>query len=100
MLRQILPRFDSVIVTCFQNNPRHVPVETLVRMARGLTDQPLHATTDVAAAWKLARRFATAEDLICVTGSFFIAAEMRELLVDGATGALSGELPASFRAFP
>lgn len=108
MLRQILPRFDSVIVTCFQNNPRHVPVETLVRMARGLTDQPLHSTPDVAAAWKLARRFATAEDLICVTGSFFIAAEMRELLVDGATGALSGalpgalpgELPASFRAFP
>ena len=87
MLRQLLPQFDSVVVTCFQNNPRHVPVESLVRMIRGLTDQPLHAAADAAAAWKLARRFASRDDLICVTGSFFIAAEMRELLVEGATGA-------------
>jgi dihydrofolate synthase/folylpolyglutamate synthase len=84
MLRQLLPRFDTVIVTCFQNNPRNVPVEALVGMVRGLTDQPLHAAADAAAAWKLARRFASADDLICVTGSFFIAAEMRELIVDGA----------------
>ena len=83
MLRQLLPRFDTVVVTCFQNNPRHVPVEALVGMVRGLTDQPLHAAADAAAAWKLARRFASADDLICITGSFFIAAEMRELLVDG-----------------
>lgn len=84
MLRQLLSRFDTVIVTCFQNNPRHVPVEALVSMVRGLTDQPVHAAADAAAAWKLARRFASADDLICITGSFFIAAEMRELLVDGA----------------
>jgi dihydrofolate synthase/folylpolyglutamate synthase len=92
MLRQLLPKFDTVVVTCFQNNPRHVPVEELVRMVRGLTDQPLHAAGDAAAAWKLARRFASRDDLICITGSFFIAAEMRELLVDAATTARSGEL--------
>lgn len=93
MLRQLLPKFDTVVVTCFQNNPRHVPVEALVGIVRGLTDQPLHAAADAAAAWKLARRFASGDDLICVTGSFFIAAEMRELLVDGVTAA-AGELPA------
>ena len=95
MLRQLLPRFDTVVVTCFQNNPRHVPVEALVSMVRGLTDQPLHAAADAAAAWKLARRFASGDDLICVTGSFFIAAEMRELLVDAVTVASSGDLPAT-----
>lgn len=85
MLRQLLPRFDTVVVTCFQNNPRHVPVETLVHAAQSMTDRPLHAAADPAAAWKLARRFATPADLICVTGSFFIAAELRELIVDAAT---------------
>lgn len=82
MLRQLLPKFDSVVLTCFQSNPRHVPVETLLRMAASLTDQPLHAAADPASAWKLARHFAGPEDLICVTGSFFIAAELRELIVD------------------
>jgi dihydrofolate synthase/folylpolyglutamate synthase len=82
MLRQLLPRFDTVIITCFQNNPRHVPVEALAETVRGLTDQLFHTVSDAASAWKLARRFASADDLICVTGSFFLAAEARELLVD------------------
>jgi hypothetical protein len=30
----------------------------------------------------LAKRLATRDDLICVTGSFFIAAELRELILD------------------
>jgi dihydrofolate synthase / folylpolyglutamate synthase len=84
MLRQLLPRFDSTVLTCCQNNPRHVPVESLSRLARQLGDQPRHVASDPAAAWKLARRFAGAEDLICVTGSFFIAAELRELILDAA----------------
>jgi dihydrofolate synthase/folylpolyglutamate synthase len=84
MLRQLLPRFDSVVVTSFQSNPRHVPVESLAGIARQLTSEPLHAAPDPAAAWKLARRFAGPADLICVTGSFFIAAELRELIIDAA----------------
>jgi dihydrofolate synthase / folylpolyglutamate synthase len=84
MLRQLLPRVDSTVLTCCQNNPRHVPVESLSRLARQLSDQPLHVASDPAAAWKLAGRFAGAEDLICVTGSFFIAAELRELILDAA----------------
>lgn len=82
MLRQLLPRFDTVVVTCFQNNPRHVPVEALAETVRGLTDQLFHTAPDAASAWKLARRFASADDLVCVTGSFFLAAEVRELIVD------------------
>jgi dihydrofolate synthase / folylpolyglutamate synthase len=82
MLRQLLPKFDSVIVTCFQNNPRHVPVESLVRMVQNVTDQPLHSAADPASAWKLACRFAGPDDLICITGSFFIAAELREMIVN------------------
>jgi hypothetical protein len=33
-------------------------------------------------ALECARRLAGADDLICITGSFFLAAELRPLLVD------------------
>lgn len=82
MLRQLLPRFDSVILTCYQNNPRGVPVEELSRLVQSLTAAPAHLAADTVAAWKLARRIATPDDLICITGSFFIAAELRELILD------------------
>jgi dihydrofolate synthase/folylpolyglutamate synthase len=86
MLRQLLPRFDAAVLTCFQNNPRQVAVESLARLARQQSHQPLHTAPDPAAAWKLARRIAGPEDLICVTGSFFVAAELRELIVDAVEG--------------
>ena len=73
---------DTVILTQFQDNPRAVEVETLHRRVRELFDIPVHATGDPASAWHLARRLAGREDLVCVTGSFFIAAEIRELVVD------------------
>jgi dihydrofolate synthase/folylpolyglutamate synthase len=82
MLRQLLPRFDTVVLTCFQNNPRHVPVEVLAETVRAMTDQLFHTAPDAASAWKLAYRFAAPDDLICATGSFFLAAELRELILD------------------
>lgn len=81
LLRQLLPQFDSVILTSYQNNPRTVPAEELARQARSLSERPIHVSSDPVAAWKLAQRLATADDLICVTGSFFIAAELRELIL-------------------
>jgi dihydrofolate synthase/folylpolyglutamate synthase len=84
MLRQLLPRFDCVVLTSFQNNPRNVPLEELARLARTLSERPFHIAPDPASAWKLARRFATERDLICIAGSFFIAAELRELILDSA----------------
>lgn len=88
MLRQLLARFDTVILTSFQNNPRNVPVEELERLTRQLSERPVHVAGDPTSAWKLARRLAGAEDLICITGSFFIAAELRELIVDARGAAL------------
>jgi len=82
MLRQLLPRFDTVILTACQNNPRGATVESLGRMVRGICATSVHLTPDPVAAWKLARRFAGPEDLICVTGSFFLTAELRDLIAD------------------
>lgn len=88
MLRQLLPRFDTVILTSYLNNPRALAAEQLLELARSLSDLPVHMAHDPGAAWKLACRLSGPEDLICVTGSFFIAAEMRELILDGRDSAI------------
>jgi dihydrofolate synthase/folylpolyglutamate synthase len=92
MLRQLLPMFDSVVVTNYLNNPRAVGAEELSRHAAQLTVAPIHLTHDPVSAWKLAQRLASPEDLICITGSFFIAAEMRDLILDASEGNAS-QLP-------
>jgi hypothetical protein len=49
-----------------------------------------HRRETPAAAWALAQRWAAPDELACITGSFFIAAEMRGL----ATAAAVAERPA------
>ena len=82
MLRQLLPRFDTTILTQYQDNPRAVPIEELHRLVRRISTTPVHTAADPTTAWRLARRLASPDELICVTGSFFIAAEIREAFVD------------------
>ncbi|MCY2965114.1 MAG: hypothetical protein NT069_16020, partial [Planctomycetota bacterium] len=84
MLRLLLPRFDTVILTAFHNNPRNLPADELARLARSLSTRYVHLAADTASAWKLAKRLAGPPDLICVTGSFFIAAELREQILEQA----------------
>lgn len=84
MLRLLTPRFDTVILTQYQNNPRAETVSHLRQVLSANSDQPVHDAPDPATAWKLAQHLARAGDLVCITGSFFIAAEMREIVTDCA----------------
>lgn len=77
MLRLLLPRFERVIFTRYQNNPRGVPPDELLSLAEPLAAKCAVAP-DPGSAWAVARAWAAPEDLICVTGSFFIAAEVRK----------------------
>jgi dihydrofolate synthase/folylpolyglutamate synthase len=88
MLAQLLPRFDEAVLTRYFNNPRYVPVAELTAIAaevaasrNGRTSPPagdwLHSAASPAEAWHIVAGRATADDLICITGSFFLAAEMR-----------------------
>lgn len=90
MLRVLLPHFDRVILTEFQENPRAVPVKQLTKVCRaemkrrGLATEPaskesesLAARPTPAEAWNLARQWAGSNALICITGSFFLVAELR-----------------------
>jgi dihydrofolate synthase/folylpolyglutamate synthase len=77
----LLPRFEKVIFTRYTNNPRCVPPSELVRLAEELSlSADVSTTADPSAAWELAQSIVGPEDLVCITGSFFLAGEMRGLI--------------------
>jgi dihydrofolate synthase/folylpolyglutamate synthase len=108
MLERLQGRFDEVIFTRYLNNPRGVPPDELQALAAELGSAGPHIekgsgtkmgsplppagegpgvradhtriALTPAEAWDFVHRLATPDDLICVTGSFFIAAEMRRQL--------------------
>ncbi len=84
MLHSLVQEFDVMVCTRYLENPRGMTAEELTRHARriataeGSLIQILTADTPLLA-WKLIREKIPAEGLICVTGSFFLAAEIRAL---------------------
>ncbi|MCE5269568.1 MAG: bifunctional folylpolyglutamate synthase/dihydrofolate synthase [Planctomycetaceae bacterium] len=85
MLRHLRGRFDHVILTKYLENPRGIPAERLHALATacwGDSSAPCRASViEIAAtpadAWAAVHRLAQPDDLVCITGSFFLAAEMR-----------------------
>ena len=95
MLARLLPQFDEVILTQYIENPRAVEPEQLLALAQqafspGAADLPqsaaatrpvLHVAATPSAAWAQVSAQAGREDLVCITGSFFLAAELRPLVL-------------------
>ena len=81
MLQRLLPGFDEVVFTRYLNNPRAVPPEEIAAIALELTGRQYPIYADPLDAWHDVRARAGADDLICVTGSFFIAAEIRRAVI-------------------
>lgn len=87
ILGQLLSAFQRVVFTEFKDNPRAASAEELALAARELLaaqDDPsrgpqMQTEADPAAAWQFARSVTAENELICVAGSFFIAAELRRL---------------------
>jgi dihydrofolate synthase / folylpolyglutamate synthase len=87
MLRVLLSRFDGVVLTRYLNNPRCVPLEVLHSIAADVAaDTSGRPATQVlirespADAWQHVQTVVQPDDLICITGSFFLAAEMRAVI--------------------
>jgi dihydrofolate synthase/folylpolyglutamate synthase len=78
MLALALPAFDRVILTRFEKNPRGLSVVELTSLAAELGGEHCRPAETPAEAWEIARSLLAPTDLLCVTGSFFIAAEMRQ----------------------
>ncbi len=85
MLKQLLPQFETVILTRYIDNPRGVASERLVQLVAKVRDDVPNMPTIIVSdsprdAWDQARSLATSKHIVCVTGSFFLAAEMRPII--------------------
>ena len=83
MLGVLMEHFDELLVTSYRDNPRAMPVQELAAIARDTLvrpsrdDTPLTICDDPTDAWEHLRTMVEPTDLVCCTGSFFIAADMR-----------------------
>jgi dihydrofolate synthase/folylpolyglutamate synthase len=73
----LAPRFSRIYVTRYGNNPRCVAPEDLARLLRELGHTPGIVCPTAVGALHLAREQAAPDDLICITGSVFLAGELR-----------------------
>lgn len=83
MLQTLHSRCGRLILTQYHNNPRGMPLEELTEIAqrvfsRSDSKQSVQWSTapTPAAAWQLAVESAAPTDVVCATGSFFLAAEL------------------------
>jgi dihydrofolate synthase/folylpolyglutamate synthase len=81
-LQALLPLFDEVIATRYRENPRSLSSETIVSAVLMLTGRTAHIAADPAEALDLARNLTAPDGLICVTGSLFLAAESRAVVLN------------------
>lgn len=82
MLRILAGYFDRFYLTKYGNNPRCVPPERLAEaLAAVAPGVPFTTHPTGTGAWFAARTEAKSDDLVCVTGSMFLAGELRAQLV-------------------
>ena len=81
-LLALLPCFDSIIATRYVENPRSVPPESIAAHILELTGKAIRTAPEPAQALALARELTEPDGLICVTGSLFLAAETRAIVVE------------------
>jgi dihydrofolate synthase/folylpolyglutamate synthase len=85
MLQALVPQFDTIVCTQYLNNPRGMPADELLRQSQRIAAAAdcrvdLKLAPSPPAAWQLALAAQPAAALICATGSFFLAAEIKALL--------------------
>jgi dihydrofolate synthase/folylpolyglutamate synthase len=80
MLRLLLDAFDEIYLTHYTTNPRFVPPEELAAIAYELKGKRYPIYSSPSEAWQIARQNAAPDDLICITGSFFLAGELRRIV--------------------
>jgi dihydrofolate synthase / folylpolyglutamate synthase len=84
MLELLLPKVEAVVFTRYLKNPRAVPTEELENLAASISPIPRHTAPTPETAYEVAHSLSTPEHLICVTGSFYLAAEIRSTILDSA----------------
>jgi dihydrofolate synthase/folylpolyglutamate synthase len=93
IVNELAPHFDRFVVTQYQENPRAVVAEDLAAIVRDALaggDAEIVIRNAPQEAWHFARQTAVPSELVCITGSFYLTAEMRRLVQDWRRSALVG----------
>ncbi|HYV34310.1 MAG TPA: folylpolyglutamate synthase/dihydrofolate synthase family protein [Gemmataceae bacterium] len=77
IVQLLAPHFAHAFMTRYTKSRRGVPPEQLVELWRRSSDHPATACATPAEAWQAARAAAQPHDLICITGSVYLAGELR-----------------------
>ncbi len=83
IFRVLGPQFQHAFLTRYGHNPRSVSPEELAALWRRSTTVPCTACPTATEAWQAARSVAQPSDLICITGSVFLAGELRPIILGG-----------------
>ncbi len=78
ILKEITRVSDELIFTR-TNNPREIEPKQLATMAKRFYHKEPRVIEDICEALKEAKRIAKKGDLICITGSFFLAGKIKEI---------------------
>lgn len=81
ILHVLAPHFVHLHLTRFGSSSRSVDPAQLAEMLRQISAVPFSTHDQARDAWLAARAAADPEDLICVTGSVFLAGELRPTLL-------------------
>jgi dihydrofolate synthase/folylpolyglutamate synthase len=89
MLRVLAPHFAHAFLTRYAGSSRGTAPEELAALLRRSADLPHSTCATATDAWHEARKRAGPDDLICVTGSVFLAGELRPAILPGERGGVS-----------
>jgi dihydrofolate synthase/folylpolyglutamate synthase len=81
MFEVLAPHFNDAFFCRYASSRRSVPPEQLGAVWRSVSDKPFYVYDQAGEAWDAARKAARPDDLICITGSVFLAGELRPVLV-------------------
>jgi dihydrofolate synthase/folylpolyglutamate synthase len=82
MLRILMPLTDEAVFTTTAS-PRSATTEYLAQTASSLKSLPITKEADPVKAFELAKVKASSQDLILITGSFYLAGKIKEALESG-----------------
>ena len=82
MMQLLAPQFDGFYLTRFGKNARAVEPGRLAAWLAEMTHAPRHKFDDAAEAWRAARAAAGPDDLVAVSGSVFLAGELRPVMLN------------------
>jgi dihydrofolate synthase/folylpolyglutamate synthase len=83
MFRVLGPHFQHVYLTRYTNNPRSTPPEQMPALLPADGAPPFTICDTPAEAYAEARAAAGPDDLLCITGSVYLAGELRPLVLEG-----------------